>query len=122
MRLGKLPRGVLAAAALVALLLGATTCSDSNPAVPDTGKWKKEAGLDRALPDTARPDQYRPDTRRPDVFVWPDTKPPQDTWPWQRDGYTGSPFGCQTDVDCFGQKCCPTPWGVMMCAPSCNLK
>jgi hypothetical protein len=30
-------------------------------------------------------------------------------------------FGCQSDADCFGQLCCPTPWGVKLCAPACDL-
>jgi hypothetical protein len=33
--------------------------------------------------------------------------------------YQGSTFGCRADSDCFGQKCCHTPWGVRLCAPSC---
>jgi hypothetical protein len=35
-------------------------------------------------------------------------------------GYKGAAFGCQMDSDCFGQKCCPTPWGVKLCAPTCG--
>lgn len=59
-------------------------------------------------------------------FSWPDQS--QDHWPSQdttvdqgtTDTYTGPPFGCKKDSDCFGLKCCPTPWGVKLCAPSCT--
>jgi large exoprotein involved in heme utilization and adhesion len=37
-------------------------------------------------------------------------------------GKSGSIFlsvveGCKTDTDCFGQACCPTPWGCKLCQP-----
>lgn len=35
------------------------------------------------------------------------------------DLYSGAPFGCQNDSDCFGQRCCSTPWGVRVCADDC---
>lgn len=50
---------------------------------------------------------------------WPDTTAP-DWFPWPKDTYSGSPFGCQHDSDCFGLKCCPTPWGVKLCAEICQ--
>ena len=57
----------------------------------------------------------------PDV-TYPDIKPHSDLYPWPPDlgGYTPSPFGCQLDSDCFGIRCCPTPWGVKLCAPVCQ--
>jgi hypothetical protein len=69
----------------------------------------------------------RVETRRQDVPVqrdkvtWPDVTR-KDKWPWPADGYSsgGSPFGCQVDSDCFGVKCCPTPWGVHLCATDCD--
>ncbi len=61
-----------------------------------------------------------PDQKR-DKFIWPDLPKPKDSWPWPHDGYPGtSPFGCQTESDCFGQKCCPTPWNIKLCAPDCS--
>ena|SRR3989339_763569 len=62
-----------------------------------------------------------------DTFVWPDKGttdeglvPPKDMW--NADGYQGGvPYGCQVDSDCFGEKCCPTPWGIKICAASCNF-
>lgn len=35
-------------------------------------------------------------------------------------GYSGNTFGCQSDNDCFGQRCCATPWGVKLCRSDCN--
>lgn len=43
---------------------------------------------------------------------------PDQPWPTP-DSYPSAPFGCETDDDCFGQACCPTAWGVRICAPSC---
>ena len=64
---------------------------------------------------------------RRDVPVWDLAKwrdlSKKDHWPWPRDTYStggGSPFGCQVDSDCFGVKCCPTPWGVHLCAADCD--
>jgi|GEM_PF-6606945 hypothetical protein len=56
---------------------------------------------------------------QPDTF-WPDQT--VDYWPTPPDGYNGggAPFGCASDLDCYGQLCCPTPWGVKMCAPTCG--
>jgi hypothetical protein len=54
-----------------------------------------------------------------DMYLWPDYVSPGDTWP-TGDSYSGAPFGCRNDSDCFGQRCCPTPWGVKLCAPTCS--
>jgi hypothetical protein len=47
---------------------------------------------------------------------------PGDLWPPSPDTYGPQPFGCQLASDCFGEKCCPTPWGVNLCAPSCDFE
>ena len=118
---------VIAALSMCAGLLGAG-CSDDPPpkyldGQTDTGgdsNWKPDqpgAKLDgQPIPDQpSNPDQpVWPD-------IWPDTSGGQD-WYTPPDQYVGSPFGCKADSDCFGQKCCPTPWGVKLCAPSCELK
>lgn len=53
-------------------------------------------------------------------YVWPDTGGSgSDLWSPPSDSYAGAPFGCQVDADCFGDRCCPSPWGVKVCAPSC---
>ncbi len=36
------------------------------------------------------------------------------------DSYVSAPFGCLSNHDCFGQECCPTAWGVRLCAPTCD--
>ena len=62
----------------------------------------------------------------PPVDLGPDTNSqwPDGPVPDQKvdTGYKPSPFGCTSDKDCFGQRCCPTPWGVKLCTPSCDLK
>jgi hypothetical protein len=88
------------------------SCGDSKPAPKyDLGPKKDGITVDQApIPDYPTKDQYK----------WPDhSKIDQ---PTPREAYVGSPFGCQLDADCFGQKCCPTPWGVKLCSPSCDLK
>ena len=60
-----------------------------------------------------------------DQPIWPDIWGPEqgtDLFPHPEQGYKPSPFGCTADADCFGQKCCATPWGVKLCAPSCDIK
>jgi hypothetical protein len=61
---------------------------------------------------------------QPDLYPWWPDGPQQqpDLYPWWPDQgtYSGSPFGCQQDSDCFGLKCCPTPWGVKLCAEVCQ--
>jgi len=87
----------------------------------------------QAPPDTqpGGNDYYGPTPDWPQIPAdgpqWPDYgqqdwyQPPQpDLWYWPPDtGYIGSPFGCQKDSDCFGLKCCGTPWGVKLCADTC---
>ncbi len=53
-----------------------------------------------------------------DVYVWPDTQETKDSM--QGSDYAGTAFGCRVDADCFGQKCCATPWGVKLCAAKCS--
>lgn len=70
------------------------------------------------LPEEGKQDTiYYPPS---DQYVWPDTSPSQSDslWP-STDGYSGSPLGCRSDSDCFGLRCCDTPWGVKLCAASC---
>lgn len=66
-----------------------------------------------AAPDGQPSGEAIPDQAIPD---WPTQVP--DSVPWA-DTYSGSPFGCQSDADCFGLVCCPTPWGVKLCAETC---
>jgi hypothetical protein len=102
----------------IALSLAALRCSDDTVTPP-----KKDSGkpiVDARKDTTAQwPDIYiKKDQKQ---TIWPDLKAPADTKPWpQPDGYAGGNFGCQADSDCFGQKCCATPWGVKLCAPSCT--
>jgi hypothetical protein len=54
-------------------------------------------------------------------YQWPDAPPSQpDSFQWSDSYSSASPFGCKTDSDCFGLKCCPTPWGVKLCAEVCQ--
>jgi len=73
------------------------------------------SGLDKSpgegtIPDNAILDQ--PPT-------WPDIWPDQ-AQDIEADQYMPAPFGCKSDADCFGQKCCKTPWGIKLCAPTCR--
>lgn len=53
--------------------------------------------------------------------LWPDLPPPKSEQPGPTpDGYAPAPFGCLSNQDCFGQECCPTAWGVHLCAPTCD--
>ena len=101
-------------AGLVLLMPG---CSDPPPppVYEDKGIEDKSAG-EGLTPDTATPDQT-PDQ----PVLWPDIWPDQHTGE-NMDQYVGAPFGCTSDADCFGQKCCDTPWGVKLCAPTCDVK
>ena len=98
-------------------------CSDDPPPVyKDTFEDKKGVGSGEGgtKNDGNKPNPDIPGT--PDQPVWPDIWPDTSKTPdWYQppDWYSGSPFGCQTNADCFGQKCCPTPWGVKLCAPTC---
>jgi hypothetical protein len=96
-------------------LLSLGSCSGDAPPVQDGGKDSKPA-VDWG-PD---PDYGQIDKGTQDQYVWPDIQQPADSWPHPQDSYAGTPFGCATDADCFGQKCCPTPWGVKLCAATCG--
>lgn len=94
---------VLSALCGVLALFMLPGCSD-DPVQPDT---------------TVKDTSPTPDTvPNPDKLMWPDLPPPDTT----SDTYKGSKFGCKDDMDCFGKKCCPTPWGVKLCAPTCEIK
>jgi hypothetical protein len=58
--------------------------------------------------------------------TYPDVSTPSsqaDGWTVVPDtGYGGSPFGCVRDSDCFGLRCCATPWGVKLCQEVCPTK
>jgi hypothetical protein len=112
----RLRLGLTSLALLFGLVLAVGSCGDDNPPNVTPDKGVPDAPIVADLPPPA------PDVQAPDQFVWPDIKSPNDTWPWPKQDYTGAPFGCQQDVDCFGQKCCPTPWGVKLCAPTCDAK
>jgi hypothetical protein len=106
----------VAVALIAAFGLGSLACSDDDPP-SGTEDMKVEAGSDAPV----RLDGPGGDTKK-DTFTWPDTGTPDgqpDLWP-TGDLYTGTPFGCTTDADCFGLKCCGTPWGVKICAKTCN--
>jgi hypothetical protein len=109
-----LPLSILSGAFVFGGALVLTGCSDNKPpVVVDKGKPKDGGGQ--------QPDQYvYPDLVKNDQPVWPDQ--PKYDLPPPADAYVGTPFGCQSDTDCFGQVCCATPWGVKLCAPSCDLK
>jgi hypothetical protein len=70
----------------------------------------------RDAPTDTRP---RDQAKKKDKFVWPD-QPKKDHWPWPDTYAPPTPFGCQIDSDCFGIKCCPTPWGVKLCRNECD--
>jgi hypothetical protein len=110
---GRRSLSLMGAVALVfVFILG--SCGDSKPPVNPDKKITHEAGVDGPTADVP--------TTTPDKYVWPDQKQ-GDKWPWPTpDQYVPTPFGCQADSDCFGQKCCATPWGVKLCAPTCDLK
>ena len=94
---------------LITILLVAGCSSDDPPPADDQGP-------------TVDQNTFRNDiggTPTGDTYVWPDTQSTGDMWQWP-DLYSGTPFGCQTDADCFGRACCSTPWGVKVCADSCT--
>jgi hypothetical protein len=97
---------------------------DDKPATGGDAKVGQDSSSDRG---TVRIDTgAKKDTGTKDRFIWPDSKadssnPTGDAWQWP-DLYTGTPFGCQTNADCFGKTCCPTPWGVKVCADRCDSK
>ena len=89
----------------------------------DTGPGPaKDTSVDVGVPDLKK----GPD-KSVDQTVWPPDIPGKEgggipDGPHLEAGYASSPFGCANDSDCFGQKCCPTPWGVKLCAPSCDTQ
>lgn len=109
--------GALLAGVVAVGVVSLGSCSGDAPPAVDSGPKK-----DGKLPvDWGQdPDYAQPDRGAPDQYVWPDIKPPADTWPHPTDSYAGTPFGCTSDADCFGQKCCLTPWGVKLCAATCG--
>lgn len=98
--LGRGVRWIALAAALLASLASLLGCAGELPR--KDGRVSKES----AVPA--------------DTWRWPDSPKPSPDWPAPSDGYTPAPFGCVVDADCFGQSCCPTAWGVRLCAPACG--
>lgn len=107
----------VALALVAAFGLGMVACSDDDP---PSGK-DKDMKVEGDAP--VRLDTGEPDSGKKDTFEWPDVGDPDnqvgDLWP-SGDMYSGTPFGCTTDADCFGLKCCATPWGVKICSKTCN--
>jgi len=102
--------GLLVLVLGVALALGTVSACDDDTPPP----VKQDKGTDTyQQQDTS----IWPDLNQPDQYVWPDQGADKTIWP---DTYSSGPFGCQADSDCFGLKCCPTPWGVKLCAPTCK--
>ena len=86
-----------------------------NPPKKDTGGQppKKDTGG-----QPPKDQNWQPPKK--DTGGWP---PPLDQYvPPKQDqgGYKPSPFGCQVDAECFGLRCCATPWGVKLCAEECT--
>ena len=102
------PAGAALAGLLFALSLSACDEDEVAPA-KDIGVDVFKADMPPVVPD-----------KGPDQILWPDLPPP-DAEP-DKGGYKPSPFGCTSDADCFGQRCCPTPWGVKLCSADCGLK
>lgn len=113
MKIKQLLRGILAIVAMTSFI----ACSDST--VPKT----EDSGVQN---DTSfQYDITKSDTNGQDSFQWPDqtgidSYVPQDAMQWPDGTYSGVAFGCQNDSDCLGKLCCPTPWGVKVCATTCN--
>lgn len=123
-------RGFLRAVAGAAMAVGlsGTLGSCDSDTGNNEGDGYIEGGVaDGVLADSPVPDFAPPDQEPPDVVMWPDrpvwpdmgSRPNKDK-PTQYEG--GTPFGCETDADCFGEKCCETPWGVKLCTPGCEDK
>ena len=90
----------------------------------DQGVQTKDTGFKADTGGTPPKDKGAPVVDQP---LWPDIWGPEagstkDLFPHPEGGYKPSPFGCTSDADCFGQKCCATPWGVKLCAPSCDIQ
>jgi hypothetical protein len=118
-------RTLIACASTFSLIF-AISCAGDAPVTRDSGGGVKYDTGWTPPKDTGSPWKYDtttpPDTGTPqaDQYVWPDTGGSVDSWSWPTDTYTGAPFGCQIDADCFGKLCCPTPWGVKVCADVCS--
>jgi len=99
---------------MLVLSIGCPGSYDAPP--PDTqggqdGLWWPPVDGNQKWDTGSTPDQ---------PYQWPDAPPPQpDAYQWP-DTYSGTPFGCQADAECFGLKCCPTPWGVKLCTEVCQ--
>lgn len=94
------------------MFLVGTGCDEETSATPDAG----------AKPDLVLPDLPIPDKNNPWPDIWgPESGGGDGLVPDIKQPYTSSPFGCRGDSECFGQRCCPTPWGVKLCAPSCGV-
>ena len=104
----------VALALMAAFGLTTVACSDDDPPSGQED-MKVETGPGD---DGTQPDQKPTE----DTFIWPDNGDPDsgDLWPNPSDTYAATPFGCTVDADCFGLKCCPTPWGVKVCSKTCN--
>lgn len=121
---------VVLAVGVLSLAFLAPGCSDDPPpsqTYVDSNGGGGEAGTGQdGTPPKKDINKPTPDqTQVQDGPVWPDIWPDSSGWPdWYQppDQYVSSPFGCTADADCFGQKCCPTPWGVKLCAPTCDVK
>jgi hypothetical protein len=101
---------------LYLLLLGLIGCG-ARSNVNDAREDGAQGDLRRDVPiDTQRVrDQGKKDTKP----LWPDL-PQRDHWIGPDTYAPPAPFGCQTDSDCFGVKCCPTPWSVKLCRNVCD--
>jgi len=95
----------------VLFLVGVGCDEDPTGTTPDAGTKP-----DLAAPDLGSPDQAAPDMAKVDgpSNMWPDSGKPE---AGKKD--SSATFGCTTHAECFGQKCCPTPWGVKLCSPDC---
>ena len=115
---------LIAFASILSLVVAVSCAGDAAPGTRPDSSTKYDKGTPK---DTGNPwvDSYVPPkdqgVPKADQYQWPDTGGGQtDTWQWPTDTYTGAPFGCQIDADCFGKLCCPTPWGVKVCAETCG--
>ena len=113
---------VVAIAGLMFSLALAGCDEDTNPPVGKDQGIQEDTGFKA---DVGNPQKDQKVTT--DQPLWPDIWGPEaggkmDLFPPKADGYKPSPFGCTSDADCFGQKCCATPWGVKLCAPSCDIQ
>jgi hypothetical protein len=121
MRLGKhLGFSVVTFLIAISLMLGAFSGCDSDQPPYKAKEGGVKDGQKDQQPDNSVSDLPLPDQTQIDSWPASDFLP----WPDQSPGYDGSgaPFGCQSDNDCFGQKCCSTPWGVKLCAPTCTFE